>query len=67
MDTLIGKIISLLKHQSASLKHENFRHGNEKDIKRENVDLNENKLEDGDKRRKKNDKARYVFIKKFIF
>lgn len=35
-----------------------YRHGNEKDIKRENVDLNENKLEDGDKRRKKNDKAR---------
>ena len=39
-----------------------FRHGNDKEIKRENVDLNENKLEDGDKRRKKNDKARFVYL-----
>merc|ERR1712235_119930 len=44
--------------QKAFGQSNSYRHGNEKDIKRENVDLNENKLEDGDKRRKKNDKAR---------
>ena len=61
-----------LKNDAASMRYRQyyrlewvndiFRHGNDKEIKRENVDLNENKLEDGDKRRKKNDKARFVYL-----